>query len=322
MPYDLIATLGPASRTPAIWQALLNAGATAFRLNTSHLTLDQLHDWLNALPAAVPLVLDLQGSKWRIGQIDPMTLQADQIIQLVPGSSATRSDQLPVPHPDFFQAATAGGEIVLNDAKIKLQIESITSTTITAKVQLGGEISANKGVTLARSAYRRETLSAKDRAIVEQTRHRPNVRYAVSYVKDALEMAQYRALIGGAYLIAKVERQTAVDECAAIAAIADELWVCRGDLGAELGLRGMAQAVHHITAQVRTLPVPVMMAGQVLEHMTVSPTPTRAEVCQLHDALAAGYRGCVLSDEAATGRYPVESVRVAALFAALFKEAS
>jgi len=328
MSYDIIATFGPASHTPAIWQAMYQAGSTAFRLNTSHLTLDQLRDWLNQLEPFLaacqprpPLVLDLQGSKWRVGQFDPITLVAGQTVQLILGDSATRSDQLPVPHPDFFQAAaqTTGGaavgdEIILNDAKIKLTIGSTTATTITAIVKLGGEISAHKGITYARSAYRRETLSDKDRAIVEQTRHLPNVRYAVSYVKDAVEMKFYRALIGSAYLIAKLERQPAVDECAAIAANADELWVCRGDLGAELGLRGMAKAVHQITAQVRDLPVPVIIAGQVLEHMTDHATPTRAEVCQLHDALAAGYRGCVLSDEAAMGRYPIESVRIAAMF--------
>lgn len=317
MPYDLVATLGPASRTPAIWRAMLDAGATAFRLNTSHLTLDQLHDWLDRLAplTGTPLVLDLQGSKWRIGQIEPLTLATGQAVQLILGNSATRSDQLPVPHPDFFQAAAHGSsEIVLNDAKIKLTIESIAPTTITTRVLMGGEISARKGITYTRSAYRRETLSDKDRAIVEQTHGMTGVRYAVSYVKDAIEMARYRTLIGSAHLIAKLERQPAMDECAAIAASADELWVCRGDLGAELGLRGMAEAVHQITTQVRDLPVPVIIAGQVLEHMTDHPAPTRAEVCQLHDALAAGYRGCVLSDEAALGRYPIESVRVAAMF--------
>ena len=324
MPYDtygIIATLGPASRTPAVWQAMFQAGATAFRLNTSHLTLDQLHDWLSRLEPFLaacrprpPLVLDLQGSKWRIGDIPTRMLSPGQTLELIYGPTAARSDQLPVPHLDFFTAASLGGEIMLNDAKIKLMIESIAATTITTKVLMGGEISANKGITYTRSAYRRETLSDKDRAIVEQTQQVPGVRYAVSYVKDAIEMAQYRTLIGSAYLIAKLERQPAIDECAAIAAIADEVWVCRGDLGAELGLRGMAEAVHQITAHVRALPVPVMMAGQVLEHMTDHPTPTRAEVCQLHDALAAGYRGCVLSDEAAIGQYPIESVRVAAMF--------
>jgi pyruvate kinase len=324
MSYDIIATLGPASHTPAIWQAMYQAGSTAFRLNTSHLTLNQLHDWLNQLEPFLaacqprpPLVLDLQGSKWRIGQIKPNNLATGQTIQLILGDSATRSDQLPVPHADFFQAAAqaaVGDEVILNDAKIKLTIGSTTATTITAIVKLGGEISAHKGITYARSDYRRETLSDKDRVIVEQTRQLPNVRYAMSYVKDVIEMAQYRALIGNAYLIAKLERQPAMNECTAIAASADELWVCRGDLGAELGLRGMAEAVHQITTQVRDLPIPVIIAGQVLEHMTDHATPTRAEVCQLFDALAAGYRGCVLSDEAAIGRYPIESVRIAAMF--------
>ena len=316
MPYDLIATLGPASHAPAIWQAMLHAGATAFRLNTSHLTLPQLDQWLADLSTVnAPIVLDLQGSKWRLGEFTAFTLENGQTIQLTLAHSATRSDVLPVPHADFFQAAArSGGEIVLNDAKIKLQIESFTPTSISATVQLGGEIVAHKGLTYTRSDFRRETLSDKDRAIIAQTRDRPGVRYAVSYVRDAVEMQNYRALIGNAYLIAKIERQSAVDGSAAIAAVSDELWVCRGDLGAELGLRGMAQAVHQITQQVRNLPVPVIMAGQVLEHMTDHATPTRAEVCQLHDALYAGYGGCVLSDETAMGRQPVECVKMAAMF--------
>jgi len=317
---EIVATLGPASRAPVVWQAMLDAGAAAFRLNTSHLALDQLHAWIDQLetrrPADTPLVLDLQGSKWRLGQFEPITLAHAQTIQLILGSSSTRSDQLPVPHPDFFRAAAlSSGEIVLNDAKIKLQIESLQDAALSARVLIGGEVSARKGLTLPRTAYRREALSEKDQLIVAQTRHRPGVRYAVSYLKDAVELAQYRTLIGApAYLIAKIERQTAVDDVRAIAALADEVWVCRGDLGAELGLRAMAQAVHAVTAQVRELPVSVLMAGQVLEHMVDHPAPTRAEVCALHDALAAGYRGVVLSDEAAIGRYPIESVRAAALF--------
>lgn len=314
---EIVATLGPASRAPAVWQAMLDAGAAAFRLNTSHLSLDQLHDWLTHLSTVrAPIVLDLQGSKWRLGQLEPITLAHGQTIQLILGSSSPRSDQLPVPHPDFFRAASqSSGEVALNDAKIKLQIESIEDAALTARVLIGGEVSARKGVTLPQTAYRREALSEKDHAIVTQTRLRPNVRYAVSYVKDAAEMAHYRTLIGPpAYLIAKIERPTAVEDMRAIAARADEVWVCRGDLGAELGLRAMAEAVGRMTSQVRELPVPALMAGQVLEHMVDHAAPTRAEVCALHDALAAGYRGVVLSDEAAIGRYPIESVRAAALF--------
>ena len=187
--------------------------------------------------------------------------------------------------------------------------------SLRARVIAGGEISARKGITFAASNYRQEELSDKDRAILDQTRHLPFVRYAISYIRDALEMRKYRAHFGdAAYLIAKVERQPAVDEARHIAAVADELWLCRGDLGAELGLRSMAEAAQRFSNSIGDLPIPVLLAGQVLEHMIEHPAPTRSEVCTLYEALLKGYRGFVLSDEAAIGRYPIESCRTAALF--------
>ena len=128
-------------------------------------------------------------------------------------------------------------------------------------------------------------------------------------------MARYRAQFGqSAYLIAKLERRPAVDQGTQLAKSADELWLCRGDLGAELGAKAMAEAVHRFSARVGRLSTPAFLAGQVLEHMAEHPTPTRSEVCYLHDALTKGYRGVVLSDETAVGRYPVESCRIAALW--------
>ena len=323
MDYEIVATLGPASRTPGIWRAMLDAGATAFRLNTSHLTLEQLQDWLAQLAQFLatrqsqpPLVLDLQGSKWRLGDFAPMTLDFGQYIELVLAESTDQPNALPVPHPDFFEAAPhSSADILLNDAKIKLARETSGSAILRARVVIGGELSPRKGITYAESSYRQEQLSAKDRAIVVQTRDLSGVRYALSYVKDAAEMARYRALCGtDAYLIAKLERQPAIDEADRIAAYANELWLCRGDLGAELGLAGMAQIAHAFSNRAADLPIPALLAGQVLEHMTERPAPTRSEICALHDALCAGYRGFVLSDEAAIGRYPIESCRAAALF--------
>ena len=317
MNYDIIATLGPSSNTPAIWQGMLDAGATAFRLNTSHLTLPQLQHWLDqltpflvALNPAPPLVLDLQGSKWRLGEFPTCVLAPDQHVELAYALSSDRPTTLPVPHLDFFQAApVSSAEIVLNDAKIKLVRESIASEKVRARVITGGELSARKGITFAASEYRQELLNEKDRAILAQTHHLPFVRYAISYIRDMEEMRKYRVHFGNAaYLIAKLERQPAMDEVPQIAEIADELWVCRGDLGAELGLRSMAEAVRRFSNSIDDLSIPAFMAGQVLEHMTEHPTPTRSEICYLHDALHDGYRGVVLSDEAAIGRYPIESL--------------
>ena len=111
--YKIIATLGPASDNDAVWMEMLSAGATAFRLNTSHLTLEQLWAWLERLESFLrarqprpALVLDLQGSKWRLGQFTPLELVEGQSIDLVLASSSDRPDCLPVPHIDFFQAAS------------------------------------------------------------------------------------------------------------------------------------------------------------------------------------------------------------------------
>jgi len=147
------------------------------------------------------------------------------------------------------------------------------------------------------------------------TQGRPGIAYALSYVRDAEEMRRYREQIGReARLIAKLERPQAVAEAQGVAAHADEVWLCRGDLGAEMGLPGMAVAAHRFAEGVRALPVPALLAGQVFEHLTEHPTPTRSEVCAAYDALAQGYAGFVLSDETAIGRHPAEAVRAAAMF--------
>jgi pyruvate kinase len=323
MIYDIVATLGPASQDERTWERMLAAGVTGFRLNTSHLSLPDLDRWVarldpflagrNPRPA---LILDLQGSKWRLGRFPVASLITGQTVTLVCAASSPGGDALPVPHPDFFQVAPrSGAELALSDAKIRLSVLTASARSMQARVLQGGEISSGKGITYLASTYRQESLGAKDRQILERTRPLASVRYALSYVRDAAEMARYRALIGpSAHLIAKLERPQALAEADGIAASANEVWLCRGDLGAELDDRAMAESVHRFSGRVRALAAPALLAGQVLEHMAEHPAPTRSEVCCLYDALARGYRGVVLSDETAVGRYPIESCRTAALF--------
>lgn len=327
MDYEVVATLGPASRDPEVWSEMLAAGATAFRLNTSHLSLEQLDSWLERLgrfldgrEELLPVVLDLQGSKWRLGGLPPCLLAVGDRVQLISADSTGEAYILPVPHPDFFQALAAlrsgdPGEILLNDAKVRLTVEATGLGWVEARVTQGGPLSPAKGLTLPNSPLRIESLSAKDQSILEKTRPLGFVRYAVSYVRDAAEMARYRELCGpDAYLAAKLERQPAVSQAAQVLESADELWLCRGDLGAELGLQEMAAAVHQFAKRVGGMAGPSFLAGQVLEHLVDHPAPTRSEVCALYDALAGGYAGVILSDETAIGRHPVESCRAAALF--------
>jgi pyruvate kinase len=233
---------------------------------------------------------------------------------------------LPLPHPDFFRAASLALSkstsqndiakyIILNDAKITLRMGSASCERVTAWVTGGGVITPRKGVTIPLSVNRQESLLEFDNFAIMATRNLHGVRYAISYVKDAAEMAIYRSLLGqSAFLIAKLERQSALDDAAQIACYANELWLCRGDLGAELGMKNMAEQVHQFSSKIRQMHVPILMAGQVLEHMTEHATPTRSEICFLYETLTQGFNGVVLSDETAIGKFPVETCAAAALF--------
>jgi pyruvate kinase len=339
MKYRIVATLGPATEDLESWRMLLEAGASAFRLNTSHLSLGELEIWLSRLedflsgipekepPDSVSVVLDLQASKWRIGTAGaspaaPRLLAAGATVELVLNESASDGPAaggpgavaLPVPHPDFFTAAASGnGEVVLDDARVILRVESAGSERITCRVIRAGEVSGGKGITVPGSGYRIERLNDRDLRAAELGRLYPFVRFALSYVKDSGEMDSYRRQLGDStWLIAKLERESAIGEAQRIGRVADELWICRGDLGAEMGVAAMAERLFRFSPE--TTGRPVLLAGQVLEFMTEHPTPTRSEISHLYEALQRGFRGVVLSEETAVGSYPIESCRAAALF--------
>ena len=160
-------------------------------------------------------------------------MEPGQAVELVCAPSAKSAGIVPVPHQDFFQAAlSSDGTIVLNDARIVLAVEKADALTLQARVVSGGEISSRKGITCSSTSFRRESLGEKDIAILNLTKGMDGVRYAVSYVKDAQEMALYRTMTGdGAYVAAKLERKDALEGVAGIASFSDELWLCRGDLG-------------------------------------------------------------------------------------------
>lgn len=356
-PYEIVATLGPATESEETWSALLDAGATAFRLNTSHLKPTETSQWLERLARffagrasagtgnghrtpgngdrakpqpVVPVILDLQGSKWRIGDVEARTLQEDDRVvflldpnDAVAGSGIEMGEVvIPVPHADFFQAAAASGDsVLLNDGRVLVRLDrDRAAARLAGTVRRGGNISARKGITIPSSPFRAEALSERDRSIISDAEPFSFVEFALSYVRDEVEMERYRAAIpAGRRVAAKIERAPAVEAIREIADYADQLWICRGDMGAELGIVAMARVVREIEHILHgggesAIGVAVLLAGQVLEHMVEHPEPTRAEVCQLYDAHEAGYAGVVLSDETAVGRFPVESVQNAALF--------
>jgi pyruvate kinase len=315
--FDVVATLGPASfgRT----RELARAGATALRLNASHLSPDRLGERAaQAREAApdLPLVVDLQGAKMRVGDLAEREVSAGTRVRfsLEPASAG----DVPLPHPELFAAAAIGETVGLDDGRLRFVVRSRGEGWLEAEALVAGILRPRKGVNLLEHPVRLSGITPGDAARLEAVRTVPGVQVAWSFTFDGREAGWVRARRPEASVIAKVERREAVAALAEIAGRADAVWVCRGDLGEQLGPAALGSFVASL-APAR-FASPFLMAGQVLEHLTAHREPTRSEVCHLHDLVARGYAGVVLSDETAIGLDPVNAVEQAVALVRAFRE--
>ena len=309
----LVATLGPDSHRLA--RDLARSGATDFRLNASHLSPVELANVLAGLRGAcdsVPIVVDLQGAKIRLGRFEPRTVAAGEPLRF----ALDGRDGIPVPHPELFHQARPGDVLSVDDGRLRLDVSQVDARSLTAVAAGPGTLRPRKGVNVEPHPVALTGLTAADREACRMAASFGVRTFAFSFMSSAAEAAWLREAVPGCRVVGKIERAEAVERLDEIAAVVDGLWICRGDLGAQLGAAGLARFVARL--EPSQLPCPVLMAGQVLEHLTRHAEPTRSEVCHLHDLLARGYAGIVLSDETAIGRDPVRAVETAAaLLAAL-----
>jgi pyruvate kinase len=303
----LVVTLGPASAGKV--PALLATGATGFRLNASHLVEDELCTWFREVRAAAPihpLVIDLQGAKLRLGRFAERTVAEGDRVRF---AAEAGEGEVPLPHPELFAAVKAGDTLRLDDGRVRLRVEAVTASALDARALHAAVLRPRKGVNVAEHPVELEDLTAADLAALRCTTRCPDVSFAVSFVRDGRELGWIRKRTLGCPVIAKIERREAIDSLRRIEETADDVWLCRGDLGAQLGVEAMADFVARFRPTEH--PRPIYMAGQVLEHLAAHPEPTRSEVCHLFDLVYRGYAGIVLSDETAIGHDPVAATATA-----------
>jgi pyruvate kinase len=253
-----------------------------------------------------PVVIDLQGAKMRLGSFSPRPLRAGEPIVLALDAT---EPSIPLPHAEIFRNARPGDTLSCDDDRVHLRIDSVASNRLVATSLSDGTLKPRKGVNVVEHPVHLEDLTASDVAQIEVARSFEGVSFACSFMRDGREASWIRERAPGAKVVGKIERAEALEAIAAIAACVDAVWICRGDLGAQVGLTAMARWVSAFRPE--TLPVPTLMAGQVLEHLTQHANPTRSEVCHLHDLLRRGYAGLVLSDETAIGHDPVRATTLA-----------
>ncbi len=306
--FQCVTTLGPTSFSHV--SSLAAAGATSFRLNTSHMSLQEVQAALRSVRSetSCPLILDLQGAKMRLGQFPARPVEPSDVVVFAPD----QEDAIPLAHPEIYAQVRPGETLSLDDDRLRFTVLSVSShaRSIEARAASGGVLKPRKGINLVEHPVVLSDLSQFDQDICRLGSDDPAVAFAVSFVTGGEELEWVHRRAPERRVIAKIERREAASNAEIIALSADEIWICRGDLGAQLGLVEMASWV--AAFDPRRYRCPVLMAGQVLEHLTEHATPTRSEVCHLHDLVVRGYGGIVLSDETAVGTNPEQAVRVAA----------
>ncbi|WP_138379594.1 pyruvate kinase [Luteithermobacter gelatinilyticus] len=316
----IIATLGPASSSVDIIRKLSDAGADVFRLNMSHgdhKSIAALHAMIREVEVQtgrpIGILADLQGPKLRIGkfQNDRITLAAGQKFILDMDKAPGSDKRVELPHPEIFEAVEKGTELLLDDGKIRLHIEQVEKDKIHTKVVVGGELSNRKGVNVPNAILPLAALTEKDRNDLDFVLNLGVDWVGLSFVQRPEDMREAREIIGErAWLLAKLEKPSALYALDEIIALSDAVMVARGDMGVELPMEEVPGKQKKIIRHARRAGKSVVVATQMLETMVHSPVPTRAEVSDVANAVFDGADAIMLSAESATGAYPVEAVSV------------
>ncbi len=317
----IVATLGPASSDRAAIEALFEAGADVFRLNFSHGThedhqkrLATIRDLERERGRPIGVMLDLQGPKLRIGTFasGPVQLTEGDSFRLdlnseLPGD-ATRAS---LPHPEIFAALRDGTNLLLDDGRIRLRVEGHGKDFAETRVVTGGELSERKGVNVPDVVLPLSALTAKDRQDLDFGLTLGVDWIALSFVQRPEDIVEVKAIVKGrAALIAKLEKPAAIQCLDAIVEEADAVMVARGDLGVEMPAEQVPSLQKLIVRACRKAGKPVIVATQMLESMVAAPVPTRAEASDVATAIYDGADAVMLSAESASGKYPVEAVRM------------
>lgn len=316
----IVATLGPATSTLESIEALFRAGADVFRLNFSHGSQDDhaaniahIRRVERKLGRPIAILADMQGPKLRVGRFAAghVVLQWGRPFRLDLSSQPGDGSRVQLPHPEIMAAASVGYSLLLDDGRIQLEVVRQTSEYLETRVSVGGRLSDRKGVNLPGAVLAIPALTEKDRSDLAFALDCGVDYIGLSFVQRPQDVAEARELVGGrALLVSKIEKPQALEHLDEILQLSDGVMVARGDLGVELPPEDVPLIQKRLIRAAHRWGRPVIVATQMMESMTEQPSPTRAEASDVATAVFDGADAVMLSAETATGRYPIETVRM------------
>jgi pyruvate kinase len=314
----IVATLGPASATPQGIRALFDAGADVFRLNFSHgahADHRERFEYIRQIEfdsgRPVGVMMDLQGPKLRVGALvgGSAELKAGKPFRLDMAPTPGDAQRAPLPHPEIFKALSPGVDLLLDDGKLRLRVESCGADFADTTVVTGGRLSDRKGVNVPGAVLPISALTDKDRQDLQFGLDLGVDWVALSFVQRPEVVAEARRLIAGrAAVLVKLEKPAAIERLQELIELADAVMVARGDLGVEMPPEDVPPLQKRIIAACREAGKPVVVATQMLDSMVHAPAPTRAEASDVATAVYDGADAVMLSAETASGDYPLDAV--------------
>lgn len=319
----IVGTIGPASESPEILGKLIASGLDVARLNFSHGSHEQHARTIAAIRSAaasagrpIAILQDLQGPRIRIGDLaEPVAVKSDHTITLTTDSQAG-GGAIPVTYKNLPGDVKPGDRILIDDGLIELAVEDAGRQAIRCRVVTGGTIRPHKGMNLPGVAVSAPAFGEKDRADLSFGLSHGVEYVGLSFVRGPEDVLAARTWMkkydAEAAIIAKIERPEAVERLEAIVAVADGVMIARGDLAVETSPEAVPLIQKRIIRLCNEQRVLVITATQMLESMTASPRPTRAEASDVANAVLDGTDAVMLSGETASGRYPVEALETMA----------
>ena len=314
----IVATIGPASDEPHSLDRVLRAGVDVVRLNLSHGdvaghldVLARVRDAARRIGKPIAVLADLPGPKIRSGAFPEggVELVGGTTIRLRPGTGTSDADAVTVDYATVLDDLSVGDRVIVGDGAITLRVTALTADHGEALVETGGRIQGSPGVHIPSERLRLSTPTDDDLVLAE-TFAAAGVEYlAVSFVQTGADVRKVREVVGGrAELIAKIETSTAILNLTGILEASDAIMVARGDLGIDCPLEDVPHLQKAIIRRCVEYGIPVVTATQMLESMITSPSPTRAEVSDVANAVFDGTDALMLSGETAIGHDPAATV--------------
>ena len=316
----IIATLGPSSSSPLKIHSLFQAGADIFRLNFSHGNHDDhrkrvfhIRQYEKRLGRPIAILGDLQGPKIRIGIFKKtyVILKNNQRFVLDLNPKEGDQNRVFLPHKEIFKSVKKNNKILIDDGKIILNIDKVLSDQIITEVLVGGKISNKKGVNIPETFVKMSSLTEKDIIDLKFCLDLSLDYIALSFVQKAKDINDLKKYVGNQTgIMAKFEKPMAIKNMDEILEHCDAAMVARGDLGVEMPPEEVPIIQKKIVQSCRDFGIPVVVATQMLDSMVESPSPTRAEASDVATAVFDSADCLMLSAETASGKFPVESVKI------------